>query len=272
MTREKLFKVFLYSLVGFLIVFFVVPLIPTTLWAFSEKWPGESLVPTEYGFKWFKLLLDSGALVGPLTLSLIIGITVVTLSALLSLPAAYVVGTKQFRGRELVISLLMLPLIVPPVATGVGLLGYFTNLGLKSNIWAVIFAHMIGATPYMFRSLVANFEAIDPSLEEAARVLGATTLKVFIHVYLPLVTPGLLAGTIFAFSWSINEYLLTALVGLPDIITIPVQIFRYVGGYYIAIGPVSALSVVLLIPSIIFLILTEKYVRTEFIAGAGIKG
>jgi len=272
MIGEKLFRALLYVVFGSLTVFFIFPLIPVTLWAFSEKWPGESLVPTEYGLKWFKLLLDSGALIGPLTLSVVIGVIVVAFSALLSLPAAYAVGTKQFKGRELVISLLMLPLIVPPVATGVGLLGYFTNIGLKSNIWAVAFAHMIGATPYMFRSLVANFEAIDPALEEAARVLGASTFKVFIHVYLPLVTPGLLSGTIFAFSWSINEYLLTALVGLPDIITIPVQIFRYVGGYYIAIGPVSALSIVLLVPSIVFLILTEKYVRTEFIAGAGIKG
>lgn len=272
MKTQSLVRLTLYAVIGVLSVFIVIPLIPVLLWAFSEEWPGAALAPTRYGVKWFKLLIDSGALINPLLLSLEIGVIVVALSALISFPAAYAVGTKRFRGRDFVISLLMLPLIVPPIVNGVGLLGYFTKLGFKSNIWAVAFAHMIGATPYMFRSLVANFESIDPSLEEAARVLGASTLKVLRYVYLPLVTPGLLAGTVFAFSWSINEYLLTALVGLPDIITIPVQIFRYVGGYYIAIGPVSALSVVLLIPSVIFLVISEKYIRAEFIAGAGVKG
>ncbi len=255
-----------------IVVFVLLPIFTVFLWAFSERWPGAKLFPEAFGLKWFRLLIESGALVQPLTYSLIIAAIVVVASALISIPAAYVVGVKRFRGREIVESLALMPLIVPPIATGVGILGYYTQIGFKSNIWAVASVHLIGAIPFMFRSLAAAFESVDPALEDAARILGASRLRVLRHVYLPLITPGLLAGSVFAFAWSLNEFLLTLLVGLPDIVTLPVQIFRYVGGYYIQVAPVSALSVILLIPSIIFLILSEKYIRAEFVPGAGVKG
>ncbi len=264
------FGIIFLSLV--IVIFVILPLIAVSLWAFSERWPGAALFPEKFGIKWFELLISSGALQQPLTYSITIGIIVVLGSAAISIPAAYVVGVKKFRGREIVESLVLMPLIVPPIATGVGILGYYTQMGFRSNMWAVVTVHMIGATPFMFRSVEAAFESIDPALEDAARVLGASRLRTLIHIYLPLITPGLLAGSVFAFAWSLNEFILTLLVGLPDIITLPVQIFRYVGGYYIQVGPVSALSIVLLIPSIIFLVLSEKYIRAEFVPGAGVKG
>ena len=206
-----------------------------------------------------------------MALSFTIAPLVVLFSALISIPAAYVVGTKEFKGKRFIENLVLVPLIVPPIASGIGLLAMYTQWGLIGNYWGVVLVHMIGGIPYMFRSVAAAFESIDPALEEASRTLGATRLKTILKIYIPLVSPGVLAGSIFTFAWSLNEFVLTLLVGLPNITTLPVQIFHYVGGYYIAPAPASALSVILIIPSVIIVLLLEKYIRVEYTAGAGMK-
>lgn len=252
-------------------VMIVLPIFVIFAWAFSERWYGTSLFPNELGLKWFKVLLRSGDLLKPIVLSFTIAPTVVILSALISTPAAYVVGTKRFLGRRFIENLILVPLIVPPIASGIGIMSLYMRYGLMNTFWGVVFVHMIGGTPYMFRSLSAAFESIDPALEEAARTLGATRLKTLLKVYVPLVAPGFLAGSVFTFSWSLNEFVLTLLVGTPKITTLPVQIFHYVGGYYIAPAPASALSVILVVPSIILVLLMERYIRAEYTFGAGMK-
>ncbi len=259
-------------LVSLFIVFLVIfPIVVIFFWAFSERWYGTSLLPDKWGFKWFKVLLEGGDLGQAIFLSFTIAPLVVLFSALISIPAAYVVGTKDFKGKRLVENLVLVPLIVPPIASGIGLLSMYTSWGMIGNYWGVVLVHMIGGIPYMFRSVAAAFESIDPALEEASRTLGASRLQTILKIYVPLVSPGVLAGSIFTFAWSLNEFVLTLLVGLPNITTIPVQIFHYVGGYYIAPAPASALSVILIIPSVIIVLIMEKYIRVEYTAGAGIK-
>ncbi len=259
-------------LVAALLVFVIVfPIVVIFFWAFSEKWYGTDLLPSKWGLKWFKVLLEGGDLGKAISLSFTIAPLVVLFSALISIPAAYVVGTKDFKGKRLVENLVLVPLIVPPIASGIGLLSMYTSWGMIGTYWGVVLVHMIGGIPYMFRSVAAAFESIDPSLEEAARTLGSTRLQTILRIYVPLVSPGVLAGSIFTFAWSLNEFVLTLLVGLPNITTLPVQIFHYVGGYYIAPAPASALSVILIIPSVIIVLLMEKYIRVEYTAGAGIK-
>lgn len=268
MTNKKYF----IFIISFLIIFSVLfPISVIFEWAFSEKWYGTSLFPEKWGIKWFKVLLKGGDLGKAMFLSFTIAPLVVLFSALISIPAAYVVGTKNFKGKRLIENLVLVPLIVPPIASGIGLLSMYTRWGLIGNYWGVVLVHMIGGIPYMFRSVTAAFESIDPSLEEASRTLGATRLKTILKIYVPLVSPGILAGSIFTFAWSLNEFILTLLVGLPNITTLPVQIFHYVGGYYIAPAPASALSVILIIPSIIIVLLLEKYIKVEYTAGAGLK-
>ncbi len=259
-------------LMSTLIIFGVIfPIIVIFFWAFSERWYGTSLLPSKWGLKWFKVLLEGGDLGKSIYLSFTIAPLVVLFSALISIPAAYVVGTKSFKGKRLVENLVLVPLIVPPIASGIGLLSMYTNWGMIGSYWGVVLVHMIGGIPYMFRSVAAAFESIDPALEEASRTLGATRLQTMLKVYVPLVSPGVLAGSIFTFAWSLNEFVLTLLVGLPNITTLPVQIFHYVGGYYIAPAPASALSVVLIIPSILIVLLMERFVKIEYTAGAGLK-
>jgi putative spermidine/putrescine transport system permease protein len=260
------------SLISVSIVLLIfLPIFVVFEWAFSAKWYGATWFPEAWGIKWFARLSASGDLWRPLFLSFTIAPIVVLLAAAISIPAAYIIGTKDIKGKRLLENLFLVPLIVPPIASGIGILSLYTRMGLIDTYIGIVLVHMIGGTPYMLRSVAAAFESIDPSLEEAARVFGATRLKTIWKVYLPLVVPGILAGSVFTLSWSLNEFVLTLLVGTPDITTLPVEIFHFVGGYYISPAPASAFSVFLLVPSIIVVYTMERFLKAEYTAGAGLK-
>ena len=108
-----------------------------------------------------------------------------------------------------------------------------------------------------------------PEYEEAARNLGATRLYVIRHIYLPLVWRGVLAAAIFAFSWSLNEFVLVLMLGFPDIETIPVQIYQFVGGYYLHPQKAAALGLFLLIPALILMYVVERLLQRSTVVPAG---
>jgi molybdate transport system permease protein len=133
-------------------------------------------------------------------------------------PAAYLLATRSFRGRTLVVSLLELPLVLPPAVAGLGLLAAFGRSGLLGSELqalglqipftqlAVVLAICFVASPFYLRGAIAAFEAIDPSLLGAARTLGAGPFRVFARVVLPLSLGGLGAGSTLAFARGLGEF------------------------------------------------------------------
>lgn len=133
-------------------------------------------------------------------------------------PAAYFVAKRNFRGRSLVITLIELPLVLPPAVAGIGLLAAFGTLGLLGpeleshgivlpfTQWAVVLAILFVASPFYLRQAVATFEAVDPTLVDAARTLGAGPPKTFFRIALPLSAGGLAAGWTLAFARGLGEF------------------------------------------------------------------
>ena len=133
-------------------------------------------------------------------------------------PAAYLLATRAFRGRSLVVTLLELPLVLPPAVAGVGLLAAFGRSGLLGEELdalglqipftqlAVVLAICFVASPFYVRAAIAAFEAVDPVLPAAARTLGAGPFRVFAHVSLPLSLGGLGAGSTLAFARGLGEF------------------------------------------------------------------
>jgi molybdate transport system permease protein len=133
-------------------------------------------------------------------------------------PAAYQLARRQFRGRALVVTLVELPLVLPPAVAGVGLLAAFGNLGLLGGTigalglsiafteTAVVMAVAFVASPFYIRTAIAAFEAVDPALLDAARTLGARPARVFARVALPLAASGLGAGAALAFARGVGEF------------------------------------------------------------------
>jgi molybdate transport system permease protein len=133
-------------------------------------------------------------------------------------PAAYLIATRSFRGRALVVTLVELPLVLPPAVAGIGLFAAFGRFGLLGDAievlglqiaftqLAVVLAVTFVASPFYVRAAIAAFESVDPNLTAAARTLGAGPAKTFFRVALPLAAGGLGAGWALAFARGIGEF------------------------------------------------------------------
>jgi molybdate transport system permease protein len=137
---------------------------------------------------------------------------------LVGTPAAYFLATRRFRGRSLVVTLVELPLVLPPAVAGIGLLAAFGRFGLLGESLsalgleiaftrlAVVLAIVFVAGPFYVRTAIAAFEAVDPGLVDAARTLGAGPGRTFARVALPLASGGLGAGAALAFARGLGEF------------------------------------------------------------------
>jgi molybdate transport system permease protein len=136
----------------------------------------------------------------------------------LGTPTAYLLATRRFRGRALLVTLVELPLVLPPAVAGVALLACFGRGGLFGNNladagivlpfteWAVVLAVTFVASPFYVRQAISAFESVDPRLVDAARTLGAGPARTFWRVSLPLAASGLAAGWVLAFARGIGEF------------------------------------------------------------------
>jgi molybdate transport system permease protein len=133
-------------------------------------------------------------------------------------PAAYLLGTRRFPGRGAMITVIELPLVLPPAVAGIGLLAAFGAGGLFGDDlasagivlpfteWAVVLAVVFVASPFYLRQAIAAFESVDPNLTDAARTLGASPVRTFFRIAMPLAAGGLVAGWVLAFARGIGEF------------------------------------------------------------------
>jgi molybdate transport system permease protein len=133
-------------------------------------------------------------------------------------PVAFLLATKRFRGRVLAITLVELPLVMPPAVAGIALLAAFGAGGLLGKPlgdagivlpfteWAVVMAVTFVASPFYVRQAISAFESVDPSLVDAARTLGSSPARTFLRISLPLAAAGLLAGWVLAFARGVGEF------------------------------------------------------------------
>jgi len=256
-------------ILSIVVIYLFLPMVVLFEYAFAEIWYAYRLFPSRIGLKWFTWVLrhydTRMAFIYSYTLA---PLTMVATLAL-CIPAGYVLGTRRGKLSLITENLVNMNMALPVIVIGIGLLPFYVHLGLLNNYWALVPAHMIGAIPYTLRCVAAAFAQVPRDLEEIARVLGANRLQAIRKVYIPLTWRGILAGGIFAFSWSLNEFILTLLLGFPGVKTLPVAIYEYVGGYYLTPQPAAALSLLIVLPSIAIALFLEKYVQVSLGLGGG---
>jgi molybdate transport system permease protein len=192
-------------------------------------------------------------------------------------PAAYFLATRRFRGRSAVITLVELPLVLPPAVAGIGLLaaigpeGILAPLGVRTSLstLAVVIALTFVASPFYVRQALASFGSVDATIVDAARTLGASEAVAFANVVVPTAMPGLIAGLALALGRALGEFGATLMfagsfVGVTQ--TVPLAIYdRFATSFDEAL----ALSAVLVAISAAIL-LSVKFVRgAEALGGVG---
>ena len=252
----------------------LVPLCLVFVYAFATKWfANHWWWPQQMGTKWLLSIFQTDNLINSLFNSYLLATLTTIATILITFPAAYVLGTRARASTgwpaALVENLSNLPLAFPTITVALGLLPLYAALGLMATFSGIVLCHMIMAVPYALRAMVGSFLLVPPEYEEAARNLGATRLYVMRKIYLPLVWRGVLAAGIFAFSWSLNEFVLVLLLGFPDIETIPVQIYQFVGGYYLHPQKAAALGLFLLIPALGLMYVVERMLKGASVVPAG---
>jgi len=154
---------------------------------------------------------EEGAL-DALRLSLLCSAVAVAIIVAVGTPAAWLLATRRFRGRNLVVTLVELPLVLPPAVAGIGLLaavgpsGLIDGLGLALTTAGVVTALVFVAAPFYLRQAQAAFEALDPTTLDASRTLGAGEARTFARVAVPIAAPGLAAGLALAWGRALGEF------------------------------------------------------------------
>ena len=240
-----------------LALWLVLPLLPLAIWSVAQGWRFPDLLPQDWSLKAWRYALsrNSGVLQGLWQSTLIATVTTV-LAALVSVPAGRALGMYAFRGKRLVLLLLLAPALVPVIAVAPGLQAVFLRLGLTGSTGGVILSHLIPVIPYMTLIMAAVFARFDVAHEEQARSLGARPGQVFTAVTLPAILPGLLTAALFAFLVSWSQYLLTLVIGGGRVQTLPMILYSFAtSGRNDMAGAIALLYI---LPGVLILALTSR--------------
>jgi putative spermidine/putrescine transport system permease protein len=214
--------------------------------------------PSGYSLRWFRALSAHGPLLSALWLSVQIASVVTLLSLVIGVPAALALAKGRFSGRDALTNFFLAPLLLPTLITGLALLLFFTPLRLTATLPGLVLGHMTVTVPFVIRMMTTAFSTLPDDIEAAAATLGARPWRVVRRVTLPLVTPGLIACACLSFLLSFDETVISLFLSGPRAATLPVEMVRYVEGRTDPL--VAALSVVLIVATLIVVVIVERLV------------
>jgi len=231
-----------------------------TIQSFAASWRFPALLPPAFNLRaWHYLFDSSSGISNALINSLFIALTVTFLAICFALPAARAIALHNFKGKNLFLFALLLPILSPSIATALGGHALFLRYNLTDSYAGVILAHLVPTVPYCVLTLTGGFSRFDVEFEAQARTLGASPFQVLRFVTLPAIAPSLLTSAVFAFLISWSQYLTTLLVGGGKIVTLPLVLVNFQRGGDEAVT--SALTLIFLAPTVLFLAITAKYWR-----------
>ena len=185
-----------------------------------------------------------------------------SLSGLIGVPAAYAMARRNFPGKQAVMLLFLLPLLVPPFTYGIPLATVLYRVQLAGTMWGVILANLVPTVPFVILIIIPFVEQIDPRVEAAARVFGAGTVRLFIHVLVPLLTPGILAALLLVLVRTIAMFELTFLTAGPTSQTLVVALYYAVFAAGVRAGQsIDAMAVVYMVTTLVWLLIALRFVN-----------
>jgi spermidine/putrescine transport system permease protein len=202
----------LFGLLALLVyAFLYLPLIVIVLYSFSAAkvnvWPIES-----YTLDWYRELRHDRAIIDGVKLSIRVGLTASLIAVVLGTLAGLAIDRYQFPGKATLRFLIVLPITLPGIVTGVALLSYFTLIHWELSNWTIIVAHATFCITLVMNNVVGRLSQLPRHLDEASADLGATPFQTFRRITLPLILPAVIAGALLAFTLSFDEIVVTLFV------------------------------------------------------------
>jgi putative spermidine/putrescine transport system permease protein len=186
-------------------------LVTVILNSISKGW-FSGLLPKHFTFEWYHYMAQDHNIAQLLIVTFTVTIVVVLVAMAIAFPAAYVLARYDFKLKGALMSLLLLPMIVPPMAYGIPLATTLYKFHLATRISGVILANLVPIVPFMILILTPFIEQVGSNLESAAKMLGANRLQTFSRILVPLALPGILTAAILSVVKTISMFELTFLV------------------------------------------------------------
>jgi putative spermidine/putrescine transport system permease protein len=233
----------------------------------GDEWFGTWL-PKGYTFSYWVDAWHRYDLLSVLKVTLIVSLAVVLISALVGVPASYVLARREFPGKRLVMLVFLLPVMVPPIAYGIPLatamykFNTITHLQIANSVTGVILANLVPAIPFVVLTMTPFIEQIDPKVESAARMCGARTRQIFTRILLPLLVPGVLAASVLVLVRTVGMFELTFLVSSATSETLVVKLYDSMSGAGIrAQQQTDAMAVVYMATMLVLLVIALRFVN-----------
>lgn len=226
-----------------ILVFLYAPILVMAAMSFNAS-PFYQL-PFEFSTRWYQDMAGNAQIVEAAIRSVLIACVVTAIATALGTAAAVALFRYDFRGKRVLQVLLFPPIAIPWLITGTAMLIFFFSVGIGRGSPAVVLGHVALALPYVIVTVTARLASFDVTLEDAARSMGATLWTVLRRVTLPHIAPGIVAGALFAFAVSFDQFVVSYFLAEPGDSTLPVLIYTAIRkGFTPEINAVSTIIIV----------------------------
>lgn len=238
------------SYIALVLLFLHIPISILVLFSFNDSkinavWVGFTLT-------WYEKLFSNTSVLAALENTLVIACASTIISTMIGTLTAVGMYKYHFRGKTAIDALLYIPIVIPEIVLGIAMLAFFALIKIPLGMLTLILAHITFCISFVVIVVQARLEGFDHSLEEAAMDLGANHWQTFIHVTLPLIMPGIIAGALLSLTLSLDDVIISFFVSGPSSTTLPLLVFSMVrSGVTPEINALSTLMLVAVIPIVV---------------------
>jgi putative spermidine/putrescine transport system permease protein len=252
-------------LVWGLVAFFLVNLLAligeVVVNSLGTRW-FDAWLPQGFTTSWYRQAWDEFGLLDVLLTTLKAAAAVVAISLVLGIPAAYALARRDFPAKRVVLLLLLLPLVLPPLTYGIPLATVLYKARIAGTLNGVILANLVPSIPFVILVMTPFVEQVDPNIESAARMCGASTRKVLTRVLVPLLVPGILAAAVLVLVRTVAMFELTFLTAGPESQTLVVALYdaAFAAGIR-ADQSIDAMAVLYTLTTLVLLVVALRFVN-----------
>ena len=259
MKKKNVAQCFSNAYLGVILICMYVPVVLVVIYSFNEskydtQWTGFTL-------DWYGKMINNSALMDALKNSLIIALCSCGISAVVGTIGAVGITRWDFKMKGMIENLAILPIMIPEIILGMVFLAFFSFLKLPFGMLTLIIGHTSFCIPYIFLVVKGRLVGLDPSIGESARDLGATEIRMFFDITLPLITPAVLSGMLLAFAMSLDDVVISFFVTGATTNTLPLKIYSQIK---FGVTPeINALCSVMLLITFLLILISSRLNHKE---------
>lgn len=205
--------------------------------------------PLRHGLslRWFKAFLSSKEFAASLRVSMIVSLSATAIGVGAGVPTAFAIKRFRFKGRTAINTTVMASMTLPRVIWAIALLQFYSTLGILGSYTGLILAHSLLVIPYVVRMVLSSLSFVNPDVENAALSLGATPVKTFFKITIPLIAPGVIVSAFFGFVVSFTDSVVAVFISGVRNITFPVRIYAEQRGQGLDLEAVAGSAIIILV-------------------------